>query len=256
MAIAAGSEFDAAVTDCIKLLRAAAKKKGRLNPASRLAGDLASKIAAIRKSFLKLQRDYPIARYPKVAFQLAAMEPLLNNLVSTFPDRPKDMLLLLMEMQFKHRADVSAEIELEHSPADDLTEPPFLPDDLIEDRHYVLKRVLWEVNRAYSTACYNSCAAMIRRLTETLIIEAYEHSQLRAVIVDGKGDYLPFKDLIGKATSQAEFKLTRETKRVLPELKFFGDLAAHNRLSLVRKPDLDRLHNATRCAIEELYRNI
>ncbi|OGF15638.1 MAG: hypothetical protein A2W00_01015 [Candidatus Eisenbacteria bacterium RBG_16_71_46] len=97
---------------------------------------------------------------------------------------------------------------------------------------------------------------MIRRLAESMIIAAYERHNLQMVVTDADGNYLAFKDLIGKATSQREFKLTRETKRVLPDLKFFGDLAAHNPLALVRKPDLDRLHAATRCAIEELSRNI
>ena len=42
----------------------------------------------------------------------------------------------------------------------------------------------------------------------------------------------------------------------LPELKFFGDLGVHNRMALVRKDDLDRLHNPIRAGVEELVRSL
>ena len=40
------------------------------------------------------------------------------------------------------------------------------------------------------------------------------------------------------------------------DLKFFGDLGAHNRMALVRKDDLDRLHKALRAGIEELVQHL
>jgi len=70
------------------------------------------------------------------------------------------------------------------------------------------------------------------------------------------GDYLEFGALIGKAAAEPKLRLTRNTKRVLPDLKFFGDLGVHNRMALVRKDDLDRLHNQVRAGVEELARNL
>ena len=244
------------MAECIKVLKTAKKHRVNLNSHSYYAEKIPTKLAVLRKSFLKLQRDYPKERFPTVAFRLATIEPLLDKLIAIYPAAPKEMLELLSEIKFKEESELGAEIEIEERETSSSTEPPFLPDELIEDRHYVLKKVLWEVNRSYASACYNSCAAMIRRLAESLIIDAYEHNNLHSVIIDANGDYLGFKDLIGKVSSQQEFKLTRETKRVLPDLKFFGDLGVHNRLALVRKPDLDRLHNATRAAVEELVKNI
>jgi hypothetical protein len=256
MPTAAFAEFCSAIKECTDLIKEAIRRKSRLNRSSKLSDQIAFSIALVRKGFLKLIRDYPPDRYKKVSFQLSMIEPLVNEFVSTYPGSPKDMLLLLKEISFKTNSDLLAEIETEAIESSSASEPPFLPDDLIEERHNVHKRTLWEINRTYENACYNSCAAMIRKLAESLIIDAYEHHNLRLLILDQNGEYLALKDLIGKACAQSEFRLTRETKRVLPDLKFFGDLAAHNRSSLVRKHDLDRLHNAARCAIEELYRNI
>lgn len=250
------NEFAVAVAECIKILKTAKKHKVNLSSHSYYAEKVPSKLASLRKAFLKLQWDYPKERFSAVAFRLATIEPLVNKVVELYPSSPSQLLELLREIKFKEESELQAEIELAETETIRGGEAPFLPEDLIEERHFVLKKVLWEANQTYSSACYNSCAAMIRRLTETLIIEAYEHHHIRHLIIDANGDYLGFKDLISKASNQTDFKLTRETKRVLPDLKFFGDIGAHNRMAIVRKQDLDRLHNATRTAIEELSRNI
>lgn len=251
---ASAKDFKASCTDCIEAIRVAKKKKLNIAANSLYADRIRSKLACLRKSFLKLQRNFPLERYPGIAFQVAAIEPLVNSLIEIYPSPPKQMLALLSEIQFKGDSDLAAELELAENNAGNLI--CYLPEDIIEDRHYILKKVLWEINRNYENACYNSCAAMIRRLAEALIIEAYEHLRLHGLIVDSNDNYFGFNDLIGKASSQSELRLTRETKRVLIDLKFFGDLSVHNRLTLVRKPDLDRLHNSIRVAIEELTRSI
>ncbi len=254
MAAASLSEFKDSIKSSIILVREAIRKKSKFVQDSKLSEDLVIQVASLRKAFLKLSRDYPIERYPRIAFQLSSIDPLVSKFISSYPQAPKEMLILLNEISFKVHSDISAEIDLEDRATPISTAVSYLPDDLVEDRHFAHKKTLWEINRTYEIACYNSCAAMIRRLTESLIIEAYEQHSIRNIILDSSGDYLGFKDLIGKACAQIELKLTRETKRVLPDLKFYGDIAVHNRSVIVRKADLDRLHNATRLAIEELYR--
>ena len=248
-------EFRSSLRKCVETFKIAKKRKVNLNSNSHYAEKARSSLASLRKAFLKLQRDYPKDSFPAVAFRLTTIEPLINKLVEIYPASPRQMMILLNEIKFREESELAVEIETT-SCEGIAAELFFLPDDLIEERHSVLKRIIWEVNRTYGNACYNSCAAMVRRLTEMLIIEAYEHHKLHSSIVDGNNDYVGFKELIGKASSQQVFNLTRETKHVLPDLKFFGDLGVHNRMALVRKQDLDRLHNAIRIAIEELYRNI
>jgi len=85
---------------------------------------------------------------------------------------------------------------------------------------------------------------MIRRLVESMFVQAYEHNGIADRIKRG-GNYVEFSELIGKAAAETVLGLSRNTKRIIRDLKFFGDLAVYNRRTLVPKDDLDRLHQAT-----------
>ena len=248
-------EFNHCLSDAIKVLRLAKKNKVNLSSNSFYANKVRTALAGFRKSFLVLQQDYPIERYPKVGFQLSTIEPLLKNIFSNYPNHLPELIKTANEITFLVQADLAAAIETSGTSSSSSPPAPFMPNDLIEDRHFIMKKVLWEVNRCYDAACYNACAAMIRRLTETLIIEAFEHHGIAGKIKKD-GDYLDFSGLIGMAISESKLGLTRNTKRILTDLKFFGDLGVHNRKALVRKDDIDKLHQATRSAIEEFVRNI
>lgn len=248
-------EFVRMLDDIIKALRVAKRNKVSLASHSFYSTKVRRALAGVRKEFLGLQRDYPQERYPRVAFQLATIEPLIQQLTTIYPAPSTEMLKLADEIAFKTRSDLAAEIEAVGTQTSASGSVAFIPNDLIDDRHGVLKRVLWEINRCYDAACYNGCAAMIRRLVESLIVQGFEHHAI-ANRIKRDGNYVDFSELIGKAVSETKLGLTRNTKRILPDLKFFGDLATHNRRALVRKDDLDRLHHAIRSAIEELVQSI
>jgi len=251
------SDFKKSISDCRKTLRVIKKHNINLTRHSFYSEKMPSKLAVLRKEFLKLQRNFSAERHPSIAFKLVVIEPLINKLIEIYPIAPPtEMLELLKEISFKVDSELIAEIEIMEANKRVVNTSLFLPEDIIENRHYILKKVLWEVNQTYEVGCYNSCASMIRRMIETLIIDAYEHQGLGAIIKDDNNDYFTLKKLIGKASNQREFRLTQGTKRALPDLKFFGDLGSHNRMAIVRKHDLDRLHNSIRISIEELTRNI
>lgn len=255
MRTSSADEFVSSLVAYTKLLRAAKRNKSSIATHRFYAPKARASLAYLRKSFLMLKRDYPEERFPRVAFQLAAIEPLISKLIEIFPSDPKEMIRLLDEVAFKVESDLAAELDAPEASPMLSTSAPFLPNDLIDDRHGVLQKVLWEANRCYDAACYNSCAAMIRRLVESLIIEAFEGRGI-ADKIKKDGECLEFGALIGKAAAEPVLRLTRNTKRILPDLKFFGDLGAHNRMALVRKDDLDRLHNQIRASVEELARNL
>src|SRR5258706_4927786 len=54
--------------------------------------------------------------------------------------------------------------------------PHFLPNkprSKRATRHYLMM-VVHQINTTYETACFDACAVMLRRLVESLIIEAFE----------------------------------------------------------------------------------
>ncbi len=251
MAITSTIEFKNTLKDLIKALRTAKKNKVSLSSYSYYGNKVRTLLAKLRKSFIALQRDFPPERYGRVAYQLITIEPMLQQLISQYPGKTSELLTLADEIMFKVDSDFAAEVDDAEKGIDLTSSVPFIPNDLIEDRLFVFKKILWEINRGYDVACYNSCAAMIRRLTESLIIESFEKLGIGNSIKKD-GEYFAFSVLISKAISEPKLALTRNTKKILPDLKFLGDLAAHNRRALVRKEDLDKLHHATRSAIEEL----
>jgi len=93
---------------------------------------------------------------------------------------------------------------------------------------------------------------MIRRLLETLIIEAFEHHRIESRIKTSAGDYLRLEELVNKALSCTAWTLGRNTKRALPRLKSAGDLSAHSRRYIAHRSDIDRMHSDLRVAAQEL----
>src|SRR5437762_2520419 len=211
-----------------------------------------STLAALRKAFLTLKIANPPDQHPGVAYQLATIEPLIQRLVSLYPAEARDMLPVVQDIQFKADADLAAELDQVGVAKGKPTSTLLLPDDVFEPRHGVLNKILWEVNTCYERECYNASATMLRRIIENLIIEAFEGKGIGAKITTPGGGYLKLEKLIDRAVAEPKLRLTTNTKRLLPQLKFFGDLGAHNRLALVRKGDLERLHGAIRAGLEEL----
>lgn len=244
--------FLVALKELENSLKVAKKNRVSLVSHSFYAVKIRSTLAALRKAFLNLKSKNPPDRHPGVAYQLATLEPLLQRLVGMYPTEASKMLPVVRELQFKAESDLAAELDQAEAASPTPASTLFLPDDIFELRHGVLNKILWEVNTSYEARCYNASATMLRRILETLIIEAFENNGVGSKIVASNGDHLKLKALIDRAVAEPILRLTANTKRLLPQLKFFGDMGAHNRLLLVKKGDLDRLHAAIRAGFGEL----
>ncbi len=64
-----------------------------------------------------------------------------------------------------------------------------MPIALINGTRGYIERVAHQVNGCYDEGWYDACAVMVRRLLETLIIEAFEYHKIADKIKDGKGDF-------------------------------------------------------------------
>ena len=82
-----------------------------------------------------------------------------------------------------------------------------------------IEKVTNQVNGCYEKGWFDSCAVMMRRLLETLIIECFEKHGIDATIKDASGDFLFLRDLITRMLQETAWNLGRNVKAALPRLK-------------------------------------
>ena len=127
-----------------------------------------------------------------------------------------------------------------------------LPLDVVRRTRTYIEKVVVQANGSYEHQWFDACSVMIRRLVETLIIELYEAKGKQADIEDGRGGYLMLNALIGKVLDEKSWKLGRETRATLPDIKSLGDRSAHNRRYLCTKQDIDRVRSGLRVIADDL----
>lgn len=117
-------------------------------------------------------------------------------------------------------------------------------------RGYVVT-VCRQMNGCFSSGWYDAAAVMMRRLLETSIIEAFEAHHPDHKIKNSQGDFLQLSDLISAALSETSWNLSRNTKKALPNLRDVGHISAHARRYTAQKPDITKISQDCRIAIEE-----
>jgi hypothetical protein len=126
-----------------------------------------------------------------------------------------------------------------------------LPFSLVRNTRGYIERVVNQVNGTYENGWYDACTVMIRRLLETLIIEAFEHHKLAASIKNNAGEFFYLKDLIDKCLQQSAWNLSRNCKHTLPKLKDIGDKSGHSRRYNAHRGDIDPLLADIRLVVQE-----
>jgi hypothetical protein len=127
MRTASADNFVAGLKEFAKVLRAAVKNRYSIATHRVYAPKARAALAALRKHFLMLKRDYPDQRFPRVAFQLATIEPLISRVVELFPSEPREILRLITEIDFKVDSDLAAELDAPEGTASLSPSVPFLP---------------------------------------------------------------------------------------------------------------------------------
>jgi hypothetical protein len=90
----------------------------------------------------------------------------------------------------------------------------------------------------------------MRRLLESVIIEAFEARKIDSKIKDGKGDFVQLTALIKAALSETSWNLPRNVKNRIELLRDLGHASAHNRYYLAKQPYIDEQKTAYRETIE------
>ena len=123
---------------------------------------------------------------------------------------------------------------------------------LVKGTRGYIKSVVNQINSTYENACYDACSVMIRRLIETLIIEAFEHYKIADKIKTPGGDFFYLSDLITHTLNEKSWNIGRNAKQALPKLKSVGDLSAHSRRHVAHRSDIDKIMSDLRTAVQEL----
>lgn len=128
----------------------------------------------------------------------------------------------------------------------------YLPQDVWKNTRGYIEKVCIQLNGCFQFHFYDGCSVMTRRLTETLIIECYEHLSRESEIKGADGNYLMLRDLVARATATGGLSLGRDAKKALVEIKELGDRSAHNRRYNAVKADLDKVQSGIRVAVDEM----
>lgn len=151
------------------------------------------------------------------------------------------------------RESIDGELEkpLELKPSNSL-----YPISIFDNTRGYLIEFAKEASSCYDLGLFNSCLFMLRKITETLIIELYESKGIQSIIKNAKQDYFQLSDLISSLTNEPTWKLTKIVKENLPKIKLLADSSVHSKRFSAKKPDIDGLKTNLRITFEELISHI
>ena len=126
------------------------------------------------------------------------------------------------------------------------------PLEIVKGTRDYIEEISQQANGCFENGWYDACAVMLRRLLETLIIECYEYHSIADSIKGKDGNFLYLRDLIDRFVNETTWNPSRNTRLALPKLKEIGDLSAHSRRYIAKKPDITNLQRELRVVIQEL----
>lgn len=131
----------------------------------------------------------------------------------------------------------------------------YLPEAVWLSKRTYVNLISRELNGCFRNAYYNAAGVMLRRLLETLIIEAYEHLGRESEIRGGGGNYLMLSELAERACGENNHRglnLGRDSKKALKEARNIGNWSAHGRRFLAHEGDLTKIQDGARLLVQEL----
>lgn len=123
---------------------------------------------------------------------------------------------------------------------------------LVRDTRSYLEAIANQINGTYERGWYDACAVLVRRLLETLIIEAFEAKAIAQKIKGPSDDFFFLRDLITACLAEPAWNLSRNCKQALGRLKDVGDKSAHSRRFVAHRNDIEPLRSDIRVVVQEL----
>lgn len=126
-----------------------------------------------------------------------------------------------------------------------------IPSDWVAGTRLYLERLVHQINGTYEYGFYDACATLCRRLMESLIIETYIHEG-RHHEIQTDGAFFGLEKLIAHVRADRRLTLGRNTPKTMTDVKQLGDTAAHDRVYITSKQDLDDLLARYRRMLQDL----
>jgi len=126
-----------------------------------------------------------------------------------------------------------------------------IPGDWVQGTRRYLEQLVHQINGAYDYGFFDGCAALCRRLMESLIVEIYIASGCTHEIQDN-GIFLRLEKLIATIRTDKKILLGRNTPKTMDDTKQLGDTAAHDRVYITTQQDIDDIKARYRKMIREL----
>lgn len=131
----------------------------------------------------------------------------------------------------------------------------YIPVAIWKSTRGYIESVCKQLNGCFRASYYDAAAVMLRRLLETLIIEAYEYLKRQNEIQDGGGNYFMLKDLVERACGEkghTGLNLGRDSKITLKEARDIGNWSAHARRYNAIAADLTKIQSGVRVAVQDI----
>ena len=126
-----------------------------------------------------------------------------------------------------------------------------IPLEFVSGTKTYLERMVKQINGCYDSGFFDASLVILRRLTESLIIEVYQKED-RIPEIRGDNTFFQLNKLISKITSDPAVLKGRGFSGGLELIKDLGDTAAHNRTYITPREDIDDNKTKIRKTIYEL----
>lgn len=128
----------------------------------------------------------------------------------------------------------------------------YLPEPVWAGTRGYIESVCKQLNGCFRAAYYDAALVMLRRLFETLVIEAFEHLNRESEIRDSSNNPYMFGKLVDRATGNPGLNIGRNTKKALEAVKALGDKSAHDRRFAACAADLTNIQHDVRGGVQDL----
>lgn len=121
---------------------------------------------------------------------------------------------------------------------------------MVEGTRGYIEKIAHQINGTYENGWYDASAVMLRKLMETLLIEAYEGKGIESRIKKSNDDYLELERIIDRA--RTDLNLSRDLEHIMKSLKQLGDRSAHNRRFYARRINIESHFLDIQTMVQEL----